>query len=111
MYIFSLAVLLHSCTLRFPPTSYTNPHISVIHTHTDISLTNVLPHTIYTALTVQFNPSSYTVTEGDSAALIVVLNRESTSQVVVTLTTEDETALSKHAFWTHTLMLKMALMI
>ena len=42
-----------------------------------------------TDLIVDFNPTTYSVTEGDQAELMVVLNRPSDHDVTIQLTTSD----------------------
>ena len=47
------------------------------------------------ALTVQFDPASYSVTEGGQAALILVLNDPADRDVSVDFTTVDDSAICK----------------
>ena len=49
----------------------------------------------YTGLTVQFDPVSYSVTEGGQAALILVLSGPADREVTVEFTTEDDSAVCK----------------
>ena len=50
---------------------------------------------LYPEISVQFNPTSYTVTEGGNIDLVVTKSGEADEEVTVTLTTQDGTAGSK----------------